>query len=253
MDDIEFSGIRSQLYKEALYEYPNARLQDIKLMKKYLAPKKGEVILEVGAGSGFFSGIISDKLGKTGKLIVTDPSDEQLDDVRFLNKSNIEVYKSGSENINLPSNSIDKIWSLGAMHHCFNKQKSFDNFYNCLKSGGTVIIIDVFSDSKLAKHFDERVSKYCITGHEVAFWTKEYAESICYLSGFENPVIKKLNVKWIFDTREDIGKFLYKLHAMTKTNPKECLIGAEKILGVIERKGKFELNWPMGLIFVHKK
>ena len=51
----EFTGDRANLYKEALREFPHARNEDIEVMKKYLAPKDNEVILEIGAGSGFFS------------------------------------------------------------------------------------------------------------------------------------------------------------------------------------------------------
>ena len=127
----EFSGIRSKLYKEALSQYPNARAQDIEIMKKYLAPKSGETILEIGAGSGFFSKVISEMIGENGTLIVCDPSDEQLCEVRNLNKKNIQILKTGSENISLPPNSVDSIWSFGAMHHVFEKQKSFVKSHTC--------------------------------------------------------------------------------------------------------------------------
>ncbi|MEK6891308.1 MAG: class I SAM-dependent methyltransferase [Nanoarchaeota archaeon] len=248
----EFTGARSSLYKQALKEYPEARLDDIKIMKEYLDPKKGEKILEVGAGSGFFSSFIADFIGKEGKLIVSDPSKEQLDEVNELNKENIKVVQQGADSLNLSENSIDSIWSFGAMHHVFEKEKSFKNFHKVLKRGGKLIIGDVFSGSKLAQHFDTQVAKYCITGHEVAFWTHEYAESLCYLTGFEKPKFFIINQKWKFKTKKDIGIFLYKIHAMTKTNPEECLRGAEKILGVKKKGNLFELNWPMQIISTRK-
>src|SRR3989344_3972726 len=242
-----FVGERSKLYRECLKEYPDARLEDINAMKKYLKPMKGERILEVGAGSGFFSGVISEMIEESGKLVVSDPSDEQLDGVKDLKKTNIKIVQQGAENLNLSENYFDAVWSFGAMHHVFQKQKSLEDFKRVLKKDGRIIIVDVFSDSKLAKHFDEQVAKYCVTGHEVSFWSREYAESICFLAGLEKPRFYVLNQKWKFKTKEDIGIFLYKTHAMTKTTPEECLKGAERILGVEKRSNLYELNWPMTL------
>lgn len=245
----EFIGERSRLYKECLREFPNAREEDIEVMKKYLAPKDNEVILEIGAGSGFFS----ERLSKMVKrLIVSDPSNEQLEEVKELKRKNIELIEEGADTLTLGKEKVDAIWSFGAMHHCFNKTKAFQNFARILKKDGRLILADVWHGSKLAKHFDDKVAKFCVTGHEVAFWTDEFAESLCFLAGLEKPKIYDLNIKWKFDTKEEIGTFLYKIHAMTKTTPQECLKGAEEILGIEKKGGKFCLNWPMK-VMVSKK
>lgn len=251
----EFDGIRSKLYKECLREFPDARLEDIEVMKKYLAPKKGERILEIGAGSGFFSKFISDLLGDNGRLIASDPSLEQLEEIKQLGKKNIDVIQFvqfGSEEVNLEKDKVDAVWSFGAMHHMFKKYKSFENLSRVVKKGARVVIADVFSGSNLAKHFDDKVAKFCITGHEVAFWSREYTDSICVLNGFSKPEFYDLNIQWKFKKKEDIGVFVYKLHGMTKTTPENCLIGAEEVLGVEKKNGLYCLNWPMTL-FITKK
>lgn len=252
----EFDGVRSTLYTEALMEYPDARIEDIEIMKKYLAPKKRERILEIGAGSGFFSKHISELLGDEGKLIVSDPSLEQLEEIKKLGKNNIDVIQFvqfGSEKINLEKDKIDAVWSCGAMHHMFKKNKSFENLSRITKRGARVVIADVFSGSNLAKHFDDKVAKFCIVGHEVVFWSKEYVDSICYLNGFSKPKFYDLNIQWKFKKKEDIGFFLYKLHGMTKTTPANCLKGAEEILGIKKRNKFYCLNWPLTLFITHKK
>lgn len=252
----EFDGIRSKLYKEALEEFPNARENDIRCMKKYLLPKKGEHILEIGAGSGFFSQHISDLIGEKGRLIVSDPSLEQLEAVKKLNKKNVDVIQFvqfGSEAVDLERNKVDAIWSFGAMHHLMQKTKSFGNMNRILKKNGRVVICDVFQDSKLAEHFDDKVAKYSITGHEVSFLSREYAKTLCYLAGFEKPKFYDVNMEWKFKNKKDIGLFLYKLHAMTKTTPEGCLKGAEGVLGV-EKKGEYYLlNWPLTIMITSKK
>jgi len=251
----EFNGLRAKLYKECLKEFPDARNEDILVMKKYLAPKPGERILEIGAGSGFFSKHISELLGDSGRLIVSDPSLDQLAEIKKLGKKNIDVInfvQFGSETVDLEKDKVEAVWSFGAMHHMFQKSKSFENMGRILKKGGRIVIADVFSGSSLAKHFDDKVAKYCLTGHEVAFWSKEYTETLCFNVGFEKPKFYNLNLKWKFKNKKDIGIFLYKLHAMTKTTPEECLKGAEEILGIEKLGGLYCLNWPMK-VFVSKK
>lgn len=249
MNTVEFSGIRSGLYKECLREFPHARDEDIEIMKKYLMPKNNETILEVGAGDGFFSAILADSIKR---LIVSDPSEEQLQGVKDLNKKNIQIVVGGGDSLNLEKETVDAVWSFGSLHHCFDKTRYFQKFAQILKSSGRLVIADVYHGSNLAKHFDVQVAKYCITGHEVAFWTDDFAESLCFLSGFDKPQIHKLNINWKFETKEEIGVFLYKIHAMIKTTPEECLRGADKILGIKKKNGLYCLNWPMK-IMVSKK
>ncbi|MDP4039836.1 MAG: class I SAM-dependent methyltransferase [Candidatus Pacearchaeota archaeon] len=246
----EFSGVRANLYKESLREFPHARDEDIEVMKKYLAPKDNEVVLEIGAGSGFFSGILSDMVKQ---LTVSDPSNEQLEEVKDLNKDNIKLVEAGADTLNLEKETADAIWSFGAMHHCFNKTKAFQNFARILKRDGRLVIADVWHGSKLAQHFDDKVAKFCATGHEVAFWTDEFAESLCFLAGLETPKIHDLNIQWKFKTKAEIGTFLYKIHAMTKTTPQECLKGAEEILGIEKKDEMYCLNWPMKVMISKKK
>ena len=114
------------------------------------------------------------------------------------------------------------------------------------------LVGDVFVGSTLAQHFDDKVAKHCATGHEVSFLSREFAESLCELIGFEKPTFTDFNAKWKFERKEDIGNFLYKLHAMTKTTPEACLQGAEEILGIEERDGFFYLNWPMTMLSTKK-
>ena len=174
----------------------------------------------------------------------------------FLNKNNIDTIQFvqfGSENINLEKDKVDAIWSFGAMHHMIKKNQAFENYSRILKPNGRIVIGDVFLGSNLAKHFDNKVARYCITGHEVAFWSKEYTESICFLNGFKKPKFYDLNIQWRFRKKEDIGTFLYKLHGMTKTTPKDCLKGAEEILGIEKKNGFYCLNWPITIFIITNK
>lgn len=242
----EFSNVRSELYKKALREFPEARKEDIKAMERFLSPQPDEVIVEVGAGSGFFSSEIA---AKCSFLFVTDPSQEQLDGIEG---DNISLQEASPEKISVPENSVDAVWSFGAMHHSFQKQNSFHNFYKILKKGGRVVIGDVFAGSSLAKHFDDCVTKYCDTGHEVSFWSDEYAKSISAVAGFSKIEIHELPQKWWFNSKDEIAQFMYDIHAMVKTDKDTVLEGVENILGIKMEGEKYYINWPMKMIVLTK-
>ena len=250
---VEFIGIRATFYKEAMAEFPKAREEEAELALQFLNPKSGENILETGAGGGFFSLSIADKI-YPGKLLATDPSLEQLESLIQLKKPNIEIAQGGADTLplDLPQNSYDAIWSGGSFHHVPNKTAAFQHFYKLLKKGGRLVISDVFAGSTLAKHFDLEVAKYCVTGHEVAFLTEEFADSLCYLMGFQKPQFIKKTIQWKFSSKEDLGIFLCKIHAMKKTTPSDCYKRAEAILGVEHKNGLYCLNWPLTTLVAKK-
>src|SRR5579862_23718 len=179
----EFTGLRSQYFKEIMREFPHARQEELQLALEHLQPKKGESILEIGAGSGFFSKAIAEHVYPS-HLVVSDPSAEQLEEIG--NQKNISIVKGGADSLpldhpSLPESGFDAIWSGGSFHHIRNKFLAFTHFHQLLKPGGRLVISDVFAGSNLAKHFDLEVAKYCVTGHEVSFLSKEFADSLCYL------------------------------------------------------------------------
>ena len=256
-----FSGLRAKLYQEALAEYPDARKNDIKAMYRYLNPQLGEYILGFGEGNGYFCREIAEALGPHGKYLVTDPSQDLLKNLRKrINLPQIEVLRSGAEELEVATESYDKVWSFGAFHHLDNQTKAMTNIYRALKPGGKVVICDVFQGSRLAKHFDIQVGRYSITGHEVKFLSEEFAKTLCYVAGFEDQKVDlfDLNIKWLFHSENDLGLFIYKLHAMTKfpgteqEKIKQTLEGCRKILGIEYKQGIYELNWPIKVLTAKK-
>lgn len=245
----EFDGIRARMYKDALKDYPTARKGDLALMRKYFVPEEHEVVLEVGAGNGMFSGDLADSVKR---LYVADPSAEQLAGVDELGRSNITIINKPAEEIDLPNESVDGIWSFGAVHHMTDKTKAFNSLSRILRAGSRLVFGDVFQGSALARHFDEQVAKYSVTGHNVTFLTRESISKLCTEAGFDQPRLAEFNASWKFKDKESIGDFLYKLHAMTKATPEECLRGAEEILGIDERDGSYYLNWPMTMVVTAK-
>jgi SAM-dependent methyltransferase len=254
-DKVEFSPERSRSYKSALRNYPCAWEEDSLLMQEYLAPSKDEVILEIGAGSGFFSFDISNMIGNKGHLFVVDPSPEQLLPIKQACVSNITIMQVAAEELELPKGTnLDAIWSRGAFHHVRDKAATLRHLAKNSSKGTRLVICDIFAGTTLSAYFDTHVAITCTTGHEVSFLSKEFATSLCQTTGWEVPSFIDVALQWHFETKEDIGKFLSLLHSnKPEFSSQDSLAVAEDILGIKKTPRGWALNWPMTVMITSAK
>ena len=233
---VEFSTERSRSYKLALSQFPNCWEEDKILMSEYFSPAIGETILELGAGSGFFSFDIAQAIGEKGHLFVVDPSPEQVKPILESDAENITVVQKPAEELNFPSDlQLDGIWSRGAFHHVKDKHQVLNKIGEFSKPGARLVICDIFSGTKLADYFDEHVAVTCTTGHEVNFLSKSFAKSLCRNTGWSEPEFDDISLQWQFETEADIGLFLSLLHSnKPEFSAEHSLHDAKRLLGLKE-------------------
>lgn len=247
---VEFSGRRSSTYRDALTTYAGAWHSDIACMHRFLDPKPGEKILEIGAGNGYFSLAIAKRLGPKGLLIATDPSGDQLSAIEAdAEHGNIKVVRTSAEEADTGHRDFDAVWSRGAIHHVADKTAAFRRFSECVRPGGRLVIADVFAGTQLARYFDSVIARTCCTGHEVAFLSREFAESLCALTGWNTPSFHDITTPWEFERREDIGHFLHLLFSARESyTPEACLDAAGRFLSVTPTSSGWALMWPMTIL-----
>lgn len=243
----EFSGRRAATYRDALSSYGDAWRADIACMRRFLDPKPGERILEIGSGNGYFSRAIADLVGPDGLLVATDPSTDQLAGLEAeATHGNIRVVETSAEAIAIDYADLDAAWSRGAFHHVPDKTAAFARIADLVRPGGRLVIADVFAGTQLARYFDSIIARTCCTGHEVAFLSREFAESLCALTGFGEPTFHEVTTPWEFAEREDVGRFLALLFsAKDGVTAQECLEAAERFLTVTPTWSGWALQWPM--------
>lgn len=116
--------------------------------------KGNEVILDVGAGSGYFGLAIARKL-TTGKVICFDLSKEMLQRLEHIaNKTGlndrIQILKGEASSIEIESASIDLVVSNGVFHELSNPEKVLKEMFRVLKPNGRVIVTD-FRDTRIGR------------------------------------------------------------------------------------------------------
>lgn len=111
-------------------EYYNAALM-------YISPNSR--ILELGAGVGIHTGILASTI-QGGELYINDISEISLDVNKKLHPS-VNVLCSSMNSINLPSDSVDIVFSCGSLS--YEDPKTVDReIKRLLKSNGKLIVLD---------------------------------------------------------------------------------------------------------------
>ncbi|HEX9809405.1 MAG TPA: MerC family mercury resistance protein [Alphaproteobacteria bacterium] len=107
----------------------------------------GDVVLDIGAGSGVDAVIASRLVGPGGKVVGLDMTPAMLDGLRALVRSegiaNIEVVEGDAERIPLPDASVDVVTSNGVLNLVPDKRRAIAEIFRVLRPGGRVQIADI--------------------------------------------------------------------------------------------------------------
>ncbi len=112
---------------------------------EYLGNIQGRTIMDIGAGSGYFSV----KLAEKGATVIAADVDDEFQE--FLknrigkdNLKNIETRKIPYDSPNLKEKEADIVFIVNTYHHIENRPKYFAKVKKGTKSNGELVIIDFF-------------------------------------------------------------------------------------------------------------
>ena len=111
-----------------------------------LAIKPGEVIADIGAGSGYFTFHLARHVGDKGKVYAVDVSPDM---VRHINRrirdskvTNVVSLLADSDDPLLPDRSVNRFFVCDVWHHIDNQTKYLSLMKKMLKPGGEIVMID---------------------------------------------------------------------------------------------------------------
>jgi cyclopropane fatty-acyl-phospholipid synthase-like methyltransferase len=111
-----------------------------------LALRPGEVVADIGAGSGYFTVRLARTVGDTGRVYAVDISPDMI---RHLNHRlrdsgirNVVTVLSDPDDPLLPDGSVDRFVIVDTWHHIEDQAKYLALLKRMLKPGGQVVHID---------------------------------------------------------------------------------------------------------------
>jgi arsenite methyltransferase len=144
--------------------------------------KEGETVLDLGSGAGADVLISARRVGRTGRAIGLDMTDEMLELARSnaeeAGARNVEFHKGYIEEIPLPDASVDVVISNCVLNLSGDKPKAIREAARVLRPGGRFAISDVIADEGMddATRADMQKWTGCIAG---ALTQREFEQALC--------------------------------------------------------------------------
>jgi len=111
-------------------------------------PRKGSVVADIGAGSGFMAEIFAQLVGPDGKVYAVDINallmKRLAQDAAARGLTNLEVVVCGEREVNLPPASIDLMFICDTYHHFEYPVSTMKSIHESLKPGGQIVLVDFY-------------------------------------------------------------------------------------------------------------
>ena len=125
--------------KRDAYQKPHEVLTALNL-------KQGEVIADIGAGSGYFSFRFAQHVGQSGRVYAVDINPDMIVHmnrrIRELNLKNVITVLAEPGDPLLPDASVDRFFFSESWHHIENQARYLELMKRMLKPGGEIVTID---------------------------------------------------------------------------------------------------------------
>lgn len=120
-------------------EHPGEVLDSLNL-------RPGEVVADLGAGSGYFTFRIAPRVGDTGKVLAVEIQEAMLNHLRTraaaMKARNVEVVQGSEIDPHLPANGVDLVLFVDVYHELAYPFEVMTKVREALKPGGRVVFVE---------------------------------------------------------------------------------------------------------------
>ncbi len=123
---------------------------------KALDLKAGQTVVDLGAGSGYFTWRLAKAVGPEGKAIALEIEDRLVEklksDASRKGLANYEARLVPTDDPQLAPHSVDVIFLCDTYHHINNRVAYFNKVRQSLRQGGRLVILDMVRTEKNKDH-----------------------------------------------------------------------------------------------------
>ena len=111
-----------------------------------LGIKEGDVVADIGAGAGFFSLRVAERVGRTGRVLAVDVQPEMIDGLKMMMKrfghENIVPILGNVDDPKLPADSVDHVLIVIAYHEFSHPVEMMRHVRKAMKRDGQMLIVE---------------------------------------------------------------------------------------------------------------
>jgi len=144
----------------------------------------GNVVADIGAGTGHFEAYLAKAVGTTGRVLALDVEPNMVTYLkRRLKKeglTNVTVQKVGPNDPGLAEGSVDRLLLVNTWHHVSQRAQYAAAMNRALRPGGFVVVVDFTAESPEGPPAHERLSPATVIAELQAggFSARAVAESL---------------------------------------------------------------------------
>jgi ubiquinone/menaquinone biosynthesis C-methylase UbiE len=116
--------------------------------------RPGMTVADIGAGEGYYTVRLAERVGADGRVLAQDISRDALDRlgrrVERERLENISIKFGDTDNPQLPPDSFDRIFMVHMYHEVTEPYAFLWNMWPALNSGGQIVVVE--SDSPVGRH-----------------------------------------------------------------------------------------------------
>jgi precorrin-6B methylase 2 len=106
----------------------------------------GEVVVDLGAGSGYFTFRMAPRVGETGKVLAVDVQPEMLEALRqraaAMKVANVQVIQGTETDPHLPAGAVDLVLMVDVYHELAYPYEVMEKVRESLKPKGRVVFVE---------------------------------------------------------------------------------------------------------------
>ena len=160
-----------------------AKEEDPTKLMKALEVKKGMVVADVGAGSGYHTFLLSPLVGEKGKVIASDIQQQMLDIItkkaKQLKVTNVETVKGTTTDPKLPAGKVDLILMVDVYHEFEFPFEMTEKMVEALKPGGRLAFVEFrLEDDKVPIKLVHKMSERQVIKEMGAFPELEHTKTV---------------------------------------------------------------------------
>ncbi len=170
-------------YFSKIYDYVNPIFYSEEMRRKVVDMaelKKGDLVVEVGCGTGFTTQEIVERVGERNVYAVDLTPEQMMKAVaRF---GDVNFVRGDAENLPFRDSVFDAAISAGSIEYWPNPQRGIEEMARVTKSGGRVVILAPRKpDNPLVRKFAESIMLFPSTQQCVSWFLNAGLEDIRYV------------------------------------------------------------------------